>query len=346
MKMRIAAAILAAAAVSTVVFSQDESVYGKYAESFDYDRSAPLNAGTAVKEDSKYYTMYHVYYDGANGERVPAYLFVPKNLGEYEAGLADEKVRERYNRKVVEKNGPPWPAIFFMHFLQSDKSLSEVFAREWVTYGYAIFAIDGVFKGEREVKGRDILDPNPETTVKNIRQQITDIRRGVDFLETRADVDVSRLGYFGISMGAITGATACAVDERFDVIVLADGAAGLNAIYESRSDVPEVDKEVKKAIEKMEQAGYTVEQALEIFQQVDPIHYVGRISPRPVLMLNGKYDELLPREAMEALHEAVGEPKRVRWYDSGHILPIPNVIAETLKWFRRYFVDVNAPEKK
>ena len=51
---------------------------------------------------------------------------------------------------------------------------------------------------------------------------------------------------------------------------------------------------------------------------VDPIYFVGHISPRPVLMQNGKTDRLVPPAAAEPLHKAAKEPKVVRWYPGGH----------------------------
>ena len=48
---------------------------------------------------------------------------------------------------------------------------------------------------------------------------------------------------------------------------------------------------------------------------------VSRISPRPVLMQNGRKDLLVPSDRAKALYDAAKEPKDIRWYDSGHLLP-------------------------
>ena len=39
---------------------------------------------------------------------------------------------------------------------------------------------------------------------------------------------------------------------------------------------------------------------------------------------------------MDALHNAAGEPKEVKWYNCGHLLPVPDTIMLTLKWFKHY----------
>jgi len=309
-----------------------DNIFENNKGALEYDHSLPLNAESTLVADTTYYTKYLVYYDSLNGERVPAFLFIPKPaINDYINGLEPD-AQERHLKRTIERQGPPWPGMFFMHFLQSDKTLADAFAPQFVMYGYAVLAIDGVFKGEREKPGRSILEYDPKASVANIRQQVLDIRRGVDYMATRpVDIDMSRMGYFGISMGAITGTLAVSVDDRFQAVVLADGAADLALIYK-KSDLPDM----QEAIEKIQDQGYTMEEAFAILRAIDPLFYAPHIAPKPALLINGKYDELFPYEAMENFHSAVSEPKAVRWFDSGHILPINNVIILTLKWFKTH----------
>ena len=53
----------------------------------------------------------------------------------------------------------------------------------------------------------------------------------------------------------------------------------------------------------------------------DPVYFIGRFSPRPLLMLSARRDELIPKFATEALFNAAGEPKELVWFNSGHVLP-------------------------
>ena len=321
-------AALAAIVSASGAFAQ--SIFEAHRADFDYDRSLPLNAESSLIESRQHYDKHKVYFDSANGERVPAFLFVPKNIRGYIDTLDDE-LKAGFNKRVIELDGPPWPVVFFMHWLQSDKSLADSFAPDWTKYGYAVLAIDGIHKGERAKPGRHILEPNVKDTRWNITQQVIDCRRGVDYLESRDDIDISRLGYFGISMGAMTGAITTAVDERFKVVVLADGAGDFSVVF-NKSELPEVNDVVKQ----IQEAGYTLEEAFEILKPVDPIEYVGHITPRPLLLINGKKDELLPYEAMEAFHKVANDPKKIVWFNSGHILPVPNVIIHTLNTFKRF----------
>ena len=322
---------------ATVAYSapsgNDADIFAANKAALDYDPAMPLNAEEEFVKETAYYTQYLVHYDSVNGERVSAFLYVPKAeaIKDYAKNPGAVSV-ETHLKKVNTLEGPPWPAMFFMHWLQSDKTLADAFAPQFVLFGYVVFAIDGVFKGEREQPGRNILEFNPVDTVANIRQQVIDTRRGVDYMATRPDIiDMDRLGYFGISMGAITGTLATAVDDRFRAVVLADGAADLSLVY-TKSDLPDI----QEAMEKIEAEGYTIEEAFDILRVIDPLFYAPHISPRPALLINGRADELLPYESMEALHNAVQEPKKIRWFDSGHILPGNHVIILTLKWFKMF----------
>ena len=60
----------------------------------------------------------------------------------------------------------------------------------------------------------------------------------------------------------------------------------------------------------------------------------------PTLMLNGRYDNLLPVETMQnPMFELLGTPaadKRHLLYDTGHFVPRNELIKETLDWLDRY----------
>ena len=57
-----------------------------------------------------------------------------------------------------------------------------------------------------------------------------DVRRAADFLRSRPEVDPSRVGVTGISLGAIVGSTTAGVDGRFAKAVLTIGGGDLARI--------------------------------------------------------------------------------------------------------------------
>jgi dienelactone hydrolase len=133
-----------------------------------------------------------------------------------------------------------------------------------------------------------------------------DLGRTIDYLATRPDVDASRLGYVGVSFGASSALPLLAVEPRFKAALLLAG--GLPA------------------------PGPT--------PIVEPINYASRIAI-PVLMLNGRYDELFSVDTnQKPLFEMLATPpadKRHVIFESGHgSPPRSDVLRETLGWLDKY----------
>ena len=54
---------------------------------------------------------------------------------------------------------------------------------------------------------------------------------------------------------------------------------------------------------------------------LEPTRYAARISPRPLLMVNGARDSLIPRSNVDALYLAARPPKEILWLRSEHVQP-------------------------
>jgi uncharacterized protein len=64
---------------------------------------------------------------------------------------------------------------------------------------------------------------------------------------------------------------------------------------------------------------------------VDPVRAVRRLGGRPLLMVHGRGDRTVKPDQAERLFAAAGEPKELRWWSSGHILP-PAAIDDAAAW--------------
>ena len=136
---------------------------------------------------------------------------------------------------------------------------------------------------------------------------IQDLERTIEYLQTRQDLNLEKLAFFGVSWGARMGAIIPAIEPRFKAVILMAGGLA------SGRAQPEVDQ----------------------------INYVTRVR-QPVLMLNGKFDAIEPVEtAQRPLFEMLGTPKdQKKWvvFDDDHALPNHrNELArEALAWLDRY----------
>jgi dienelactone hydrolase len=150
---------------------------------------------------------------------------------------------------------------------------------------------------------------DPTDTLRVQREWVDrrwDIGRTIDYLATREDLDSTRIGYIGVSMGGSTALPLLALEPRFKTAVLLSG--GLP--YE---DVPPL---------------------------VEPVNYVPRIT-LPVLMVNGRYDYRFTVDVSQRpLFELLGTPAADKKYvvlESGHgSLPRSQVVREALGWLDAY----------
>ena len=130
---------------------------------------------------------------------------------------------------------------------------------------------------------------------------VKDASRALDYVDSRPDLDHTKIGYYGYSWGAVMGAIIPAVDSRIKVNVLALGG------MEYSQSLPEVDK----------------------------INFLPRVT-QPTLMLNGHYDFFFPVDSTQIpFYNLLGakkdQKKRIQ-YETGHNIPRNELIKEALNW--------------
>ncbi len=141
-----------------------------------------------------------------------------------------------------------------------------------------------------------------------------DVGRTIDYLATRGDIDMQRIGYYGRSFGASVPLALLSLEPRFRLAILHSG--GLTY----RTLPPEV----------------------------DPVNYLPRVR-LPTLMLTGRHDYVLPFEtSQKPLFDLLGTPTVDRKhviFDAGHDpLPRNASIREILEWLDRFFGVPPAPQ--
>jgi len=258
----------------------------------DLQKQYALPAGQALEatreklSETDDATLYKVTYHSTNGEKVPALLFLPKHAK------------------------TPMPVVVLQHGLNRSKEdmLTGPMKAGLVQAGFAGFAIDAALHGERKAAGKGPMTAFFSADKTPIYQTVADVRRGLDYLATVPEVDVKRIGYYGVSMGGMLGALVAGLDTRIKAPVLVVAWGDYGTLLET-SDL------LKQATSS---TLLTPELVRQFMADVDPIYFVGHISPRPVLMQNGKTDTYVPPAAAEPLHNAAKEPKLIRWYPGGH----------------------------
>jgi dienelactone hydrolase len=209
------------------------------------------------------------------------------------------------------------PALIYIHGgvgMGKDVPRFEVVARLFVRAGWKILFVDLKFFGERrtdfikifsEEEKHEKLYNNLSNYLSWMIQNVKDVKRSVDFLIAERSVDPKRIGLVGFSRGAIVATIAAGVEKRLSPIML---------LYGGHFDLLE-----------REHKGPAC-----------PANYIGRISPRPLLMINGTYDaDFIKETSVDPMYHLAKQPKRIIWIEGGHAAMTDEAQSEMLDWLRK-----------
>jgi poly(3-hydroxybutyrate) depolymerase len=198
-----------------------------------------------------------------------------------------------------------------------DGASTQAWAALLARAGWVVLAIDLWHYGDRndgllvtftqeEKNGR--LYSNHANYLEFIIQSAKDVGRSVDYLVGEQDVDPERIIYVGLSRGAVVGTIVGAVETRLAGVALVFG-------------------------------GHRQSLAQSHVAAACPANYIGRISPRHLLMLNGTEDTIFSREsAVVPLQRLVGEPHEFLWFETGHGgFSTPETMAALMSWLAATF---------
>ncbi len=154
-----------------------------------------------------------------------------------------------------------------------------------------------------------------------IVQQVVSYRRVFDYLQSRSDVNASRIGFVGSSHSAYVGALLAGTEPRLRAVVLAMGDVGYvqhfqeadgtwNQYFPSSLPAEQVDHWVRA------------------LRPLDAELWLSRSRVPYLLLQNGLNDEAVPRHASEKLHAAAPRKALHQWYDSGHRVPAEAFFAQ------------------
>ena len=206
------------------------------------------------------------------------------------------------------------PAAVLLHWLGGKFDTLEIVGLRMAEQGIATLMLYMPGYGPRRPKDGPTQKPtnqDMDTMIATMKQAVLDVRRAGDWLARRPDVEPSRIGLVGISLGAVIGSLTAGVDDRFGRSVFMIGGGDLPAIVMNGS------KETAVAKARLLKEGLTVDQLRVLWKDVDPITFASRVRPDEILFINAESDEVIPKECTERLRAAMGSPE-IRWFKGGH----------------------------
>jgi cephalosporin-C deacetylase-like acetyl esterase len=286
--MKILAAILILAVIAPVVAAQES--YAELAKRFEYGAGTPP---LAIKEegvqDRGGIKIHDISYASPVSGRVPAYLVVPASKGRFAAILWGHWMM------------PGSPSANRGEFLEEAIVLAQA--------GVVSLMIDTPMVRPGFKSEHDPLGPQSADTK---RQEVMDLRRGLDLLLARADVDPKRVAYVGHSFNASSGAILDAVDKRPAAFVFM-----ANPVSEAdflTSDTPMVQAFRKKF------GDDKIKEYLAKYGWADPGEYAAYLGPSPALFQYATHDEFNTVAMEQKYFDMSKGPKKIKFYEATHSL--------------------------
>jgi len=268
----------------------NDASFAGIAEYYQYDRNlalAPEVFGEWPWRGPQ--TIYKVSYRSTHELRVSAYFCVPRDY----------------------KQGERRPAVLLMHGWNLFWGKNEDWVQAWIPVltaaGYVVLAPDHFLFGERKpaLGGLDDLkELGPYYLRDWMTQTVVDLRRGIDYLASRPEVDPARIAVLGGSLGGWIGSIMSAVEPRIKAAVLTVPASEFVTSQEGALSV------------------------------INSSNFYGRIRP-PLLVVNALKDSPGRIARSRALFERVPGPKKMIEYDDGHYLDPAKYNSDILEWLKQ-----------
>lgn len=166
---------------------------------------------------------------------------------------------------------------------------------------------------------------DPDAALPALLLDLPDIQRALldtppavllalEYLLEQPSVDPDRVELVGVSFGAFLVGVPGAIDERFRRVWLVHGAGEPVAVLERV-----LEHEIPFA--PVRGAAARLLAFLGLGHHLRPERWVGRIAPRPVVVVHSSEDRSYPRSSLESLHGALGASSEVVWLPGGHVEP-------------------------
>ena len=209
----------------------------------------------------------------------------------------------------------PVPVVLVTHYwgagdLRAERALGE----DLVARGVAAAILTLPYHLSRTPPGRRsgelAIVPDPPKIRETLTQAVLDVRRSLDFLDSRPEFTKAPRGLAGTSLGALVTALGYAVDPRVTHAAFILGGADFAGILWNSSRVVARRDELRRK-------GYTEAKMRAELAPVEPLTYLPRETPGTTFLISAKYDTVVPGANSSALAKGLGEPLRLQ-IDTGH----------------------------
>jgi len=189
-------------------------------------------------------------------------------------------------------------SVYFLHG-NAENISTHIASVYWLpAAGYQVLLLD--YRGFGQSKG-----------APHLPAVFLDIEAGFTWLQEQPSARDKPIFLFGQSLGAAMGSYLAATDTNMQNSL--DGVILESSFTRYRTITKDV------ASRHWLTWAFQWPAAWSMPRKYDPLDYIGAISPRPLLLMHGTQDQVVPFSQAEELFEAANEPKLMLSYNGSHI---------------------------
>jgi putative redox protein len=139
-----------------------------------------------------------------------------------------------------------------------------------------------------------------------------DLQAALDFLYNLKEVDKARFCLLGFSGGAAVSVYTAAQDPKVSSVVTYACPADFRSLPQRETPLDTIERFRQIGTIRDKDFPPSIEEWQRGFETVSPIKWIDKISPRPLLLVHGDADELIPLEHAHKLYQKAKEPKELK----------------------------------
>ncbi|MBE7464362.1 MAG: prolyl oligopeptidase family serine peptidase [Planctomycetes bacterium] len=282
-----------------------------------WPKAAPLRIETLERSEHDGYVREKLRFQTLPGAWVPAYLLIPHRLKSPAAALLC--LHQHAGQFELGKS----EAVGRIGSAHANYALR--FARE----GFVTFAFDArCFEERRTYWDGDGIERDKQSMLGTslAKLMLWDIKRALDVMATRPEIDARRIGAVGHSMGGFEVGMAMGLEPRISCGVISCGMRTYEGTFRRGERVP------------------AIHYVPGLYAHMDLPEVYGLAAPRPLLVMAGKRDTTCKYEDFQAaapvLKKAYAQARAKQKLDL-FAEDVPHTFSETMyaratRWFRKW----------
>jgi hypothetical protein len=220
------------------------------------------------------------------------------------------------------------PVVVLLPVFNGQLKIPRFFARYFANHGWAAVVV---------TRGRDPLDAltAPEHAVQGNLQSY---RRVLDWIEHEPELDATRIGVLGVSLGAMDAVMLTAFDRRVNSLVIAMAGGDFSYLL-TNTNYRRVTRTIDDMAAELGTSREAVVARLDASIKLDPLALAPYVDAERVFMVLTRTDAIIPFEAQQLLRATMGSPEAL-YLLTGHrpsVVYFPKMRNAAFEFFVRRF---------